>query len=229
MTILIQGAMDSEIDVLLSFFKIEKVKTVAEYVFHIAHYKKNKIVISKTGVGLINASVATTVAVNEFHPTLVINQGCAGGHLPNVNVGDVIIGEKSVYINNFATDAKGLGEGSDSLCWRPTKRSYSVPSTEKYLRIADNMSFDGRKTVGILGAGDMFSKEVDRIRYLHSLFGQLCEDMESVAALKVCEMFNIDRIAFRIISNNELTNETPNWAVCKKLQELVISFVDKIV
>ena len=228
MTIIIQGALDVELDVLLGHFKPHTVKRIAEYDFHIASYRGNDVVISQTGVGLINATVATTVGINEFRPDLVINQGCAGGHTEDTHYGDLIIGEKTVYINNFYTNAKKKGEGSDSLDWYPCKRSYVVPSTPKYISAAKSIPFDGTKKVGILGSGDIFSKEVDRINYMHGLFGELCEDMESVASLKVCEMFNVDRLALRVISNNELTLEDFSYEPCKPLQAFVISLIDKI-
>lgn len=229
MTIIIQGAMDCELDVLTEYFTPEKTKTVAGYKFFISSYKGNDIILSKTEVGLINASVATTVGINEFNPALVINQGCAGGHVPDITNGELVIGEKSVYINNFYTHPKGAGEGSNSLDWYPCKRSYVVPSTTEYVKIADRIGFDGKKRIGILGSGDLFSQEVDRINYMHSLFGELCEDMESVAALKVCEAFGVDRLALRIISNNEITLEEFDYGVCKTLQKFVIRLVDKII
>lgn len=229
MTIIIQGAMDKEIDVLSEHFKPSATKTIATYDFHISSYMGNDIILSKTGVGLINASVATTVGINEFKPTLVINQGCAGGHTPDIKNGDLIIVEKTVYINNFYTNPKRLGEGSSSLEWYPCKRSYVVPSTPKYVDLADGVEFDGKKRVGILGSGDIFSKEVDRINFLHELFGELSEDMESVAALKACELFNVDRLALRIISNNEITGEAFDYEVCKTMQRFVITLIDKIV
>lgn len=230
MTILIQGAMDSELGVLTEYFAPEKTKTIAGYDFFISSYKGTDIVISKTEVGLINASAATVIGINEFNPTLVINQGCAGGHIPDIKNGELVIGEKSVYINNFYTHAKGRGEGSNSLDWYPsTHRSYAVPSTPKYVQLADSVPFDGKKRIGILGSGDMFSQEIDRINYMHELFGELCEDMESVAVLKVCESFNVDRLALRIISNNEITREEFDYEVCKDLQKFVIALVDKII
>lgn len=229
MTIIIQGAMDIEIDVLLDYFKPQVVKTIAEYVYYIADYKDNTIIISKTKEGLINASVATTIGINEFNPTLIINQGCAGGHLPEIKIGDLVIGEKSIYINNFYTNPKKLGEGSNSLEWFPLKeRSYLVESTQRYVKIAESIEFDGKKVTGILGSGDLWSREADRINYLHGLFNELSEDMESVAALRVSKLFDIDRIAFRIISNNELTDEKVNWEVCEKLQHFVIAFIEKL-
>ena len=229
MTIIIQGAIDCELDVLTEYFAPLKTKTVAGYNFFISSYKGNDIILSKTEVGLINASAATVIGINEFNPALVINQGCAGGHIPEIKNGELVIGEKSVYINNFYTHPKGVGEGSDSLDWYPSKRSYAVPSTPEYVKLADSVEFDGKKRVGTLGSGDMFSQEVDRINYLHGLFGELCEDMESVAALKVCEAFGVDRLALRIISNNEITLQAFDYGVCKTLQKFVIALVDKII
>lgn len=230
MTIIVQGAMDKEIDLLNEYYKPAAEKTVAGYNYYISAYRGSDIIISKTGVGLINASAATTIGISEFKPTLVINQGCAGGHTADMKNGDLIIGEKCVYINNFYTHAKKKGEGSNSLEWYPCKkRSYAVPSTPKYVKAADSIAYDGKKLIGILGAGDIFSQEVDRINYLHSLFGELCEDMESVAALKVCEQFGVDRLALRIISNNEITLEPIDYGVCKALQKFVISLIDKII
>lgn len=229
MTIVIQGAMDCELDELIEYFKPNAVKTVAGYNFYSSSYNGNEIILSKTGVGMINASVATTICINEFKPSLVINQGCAGGHTPEMKNGDLIIGEKSVYINNFYTNPKKVGEGSDSLDWYPCKRSYVVECTPKYVDLAKGIAFVDKKYIGILGSGDIFSKEIDRINFLHGLFGELSEDMESVAALKVCELFNVDRLALRIISNNEITHEAFDYGVCKILQKFVIMFIDKII
>ena len=229
MTIVIQGALNQELDILQEYFKPDKVKTIAGFDFCIASYKGSDIVLSKTGVGLINACVSTAAAIDEFKPTLVINQGCAGGHTAEMQQGDLIIGEKTVYINNFYTNAKGRGEGSSSLDWYPCKRSYAVDSTPKYVQAAEGVSYGGKKIVGILGSGDIFSKEVDRINYLHSLFGELSEDMESVAALKTCELYGVDRLALRVISNNELISSDFTYDVCKPLQSFVISLIDGII
>lgn len=229
MVILIQGAMDVEIDKLIEYYKPREFTTVTEFDFHIAEYRGHKIVISKTKVGLINASVATTIAIESFKPDLVINQGCAGAHVPDIRIGDIVVGDRCVYINNFYTNPKAKGEGSNSLDWYPCKRSYEIFSTPEYVKLADEMEWDGKKRVGILGSGDIFSKEHDRIEYIHSLFGELCEDMESIAAFKVCELFGIDRLAVRIISNNELIDGSFEYGVCGEMQRFVIDFVERMI
>ena len=82
--------------------------------------------------------------------------------------------------------------------------------------------------VGTLGSADIFSKEYDRIVFLNKIFGEDCEDMESIAAFKVCEIFNVDRVAFRIISNNELTGEELDKSTCQEMQHFVKKFIDKL-
>ena len=172
MNILLQGAMNDEIDVFFEYFKPLKEKNLKGFLFYISEFNGHKIIISKTEKGIINATTATTLALMEFDIDLVINQGCAGAHKETLNVGDIIIGEKAVYINDFKSQPKTLGEGSNSLDWLPnTKRCYEIFSTEKYLNIAKQIKSDRNVLVGTLGSGDMHSREVDRIYYLNSFFG----------------------------------------------------------
>lgn len=229
MVIVLQGAMDEEINIFLEYFKPQEKILIGGFDFHIANYFDNKIIISKTEIGLINASMATTIAILNFKPDLVINQGCAGSHTVDLKIGDLIIAEKSVYINNFNTIPRRKNEGSDSLSWLPsTKRSYIIDSTSKYVEIANNINCWYNKYVGTIGSGDMFSREFDRINYLHKLFGEHSEDMESVAVFKVCEKFGVNRIGFRIISNNELLGEEFERSTCQTVQRFSIDFVEKI-
>ena len=229
MVILIQGAMDEEVDYLTNTFISSKHEILHGYHFYISQYKNHKIVISLTGRGLINACISTQLAIEKFKPDLVINQGCAGAHKKDLSTSDIIIGEKSVYINNFKTPIKKQNEGSNSLEWIPHKtRSYSVDSTLKYIEIAKQIECKNKVKVGTLGSADIFSKEYDRIVFLNKIFGEDCEDMESIAAFKVCEIFNVDRVAFRIISNNELTEEELDKSTCQEMQHFVKKFIDKL-
>lgn len=230
MMILLQGAMDEEVDVFLDYFNIDEKKSIGGFDFYFSSYKGHKIIISKTQKGIINATMSTTIGVKEFAPDLVINQGCAGGHTEKAKKGCIIIGEKAVYINDFKSEQRAKGEGSNSLDWKPNpKRSYVVETTKSLLEIAKGIDKSKNVFVGTLGSGDLHSKEYDRIVYLNSLFGEDCEDMESVASLKVCKNFNVDRIALRVISNNDILLQDWDKSVCKKMQLFTIKLVDRII
>ena len=230
MNILLQGAMNEEIDFFLEYYKPYEERIFQGFCFYIADFKGNKVIISKTEKGIINATMATTIALMEFSIDLVINQGCAGAHTEHLKIGDIILGEKAVYINDFKAMQKSIGEGSNSLDWIPNKkRCYETYSTKSYLEIAKNVKFDSNVKVGIIGSGDMHSREYDRIMYLNKLFGEDCEDMESAAALRVCEIFGVDKLALRVISNNDLLLTEFNKTTCKALQKFVIDLINDII
>ena len=76
---------------------------------------------------------------------------------------------------------------------------------------------------GRLGAGDVFNREHDRILWLRARAGQDCEDMESLAAYRVCRRFDAPCLGLRVISNNELTGEPYRREVGEGLQDFILS------
>ncbi len=230
MKILIQGATSDEIDVLTEYYKPSVKNEIAGYEFFESDFAGHKIIISLTQKGIINATTSTTIALLKFAPDIVINQGCAGAHIESLKVGDIVIGEQAKYINDFKMPVKPAGSGSNSLEWTPhTSRSYATKSTEELVSIAKQVKTTSKVVVGALGSGDIFSREVDRIHFLHNAFNNLSEDMESASVLKVCEQFNSKRIAFRIISNNELTNLAFDASTRATMQKFVMDFVSILI
>lgn len=204
-TIVVQGAMRSEVEILISRFPGGKFADVRGYSFYEAALDGCTVVISRTEMGTINATVATMLAIEKYKPDVIINQGTAGAHLRELCVGDIIIGREAVYINNIRTPARGAGEGSNALDWVPGRDSFLTAADAKLVDKALAIPYNGGKLLcGRLGTGDVFSKEVDRIDLLHSQLGHMCEDMESVAVYRACEIMGVPVIGIRVISNNEL-------------------------
>lgn len=229
MKILIQGATPDEIDIFLDYYKPKTKQVIETYEFYTTTHGEHEIIISETQKGIINATTATTIALLIFKPDILINQGCAGAHVHHLKVGDIVIGEKANYINDFKTPPKPAGAGSSSLEWTPHKsRSYSTQSTPELVEKAKQVKFDAKIVVGALGSADTFSREIDRINFLHQKFGHLCEDMESAATMRVCDVFNTKHIAFRVISNNELTLLPFDELTRKPMQQFVIEFVNSL-
>lgn len=230
MNILLQGAMDEEINVFCEYYKPQETKVIKGYEFFIAKNNDNNIIISKTQKGIINATISTILALTTFDIDIVINQGCAGSHREDFVVGDIVIGKSAVYINDFKSATKKKGEGSNSLDWSPNKkRSYEIPSTKELVELAKKVEYKGNVFLGKLGSGDLHSKEYDRIKYLRSLFGEDCEDMETIASLKVCESFDKQRLSIRVISNNDLISQEFDKSQCVKSQKFVIEIVDSLI
>lgn len=223
--ILIQGAMDIETDYL-----IEQVKNLPEYEtyeengleFHMAEAGSKKLIVSTTGMGTVKAAMATTYALEKFHPTLVINQGTAGAQTKELSVGDVILVESAVNINQMLMPKKGLGEGSDPFLWEKGSQTVYYEADKVLMELCSQMEYkSGRMRRGRIATGDIFSRETDRIIWLEENYGTCAEDMETAAVFEVCDAFATPCMALRVISNNELKGAEFNGETAKLLQEYV--------
>lgn len=233
-TIIIQGAILEEIDPFLKHYNITKTENIHGFDFHIAEHNDKRIIISLTNVGITNATESTVVAIYTYNPDVIINQGTAGGHLRSMKIGDIVIGEKATYMNKFKTPAKKEGEGSNPLEWSlPSKGCYSVEGTPRIVELLRKKLTSPEFHFGVLGSGDMFSREMDRINYLRSIFSELSEDMETAATYKVCHDFEVEHIGIRVISNNELCEGLGTMRenlpfIQPKLIKTVIDLVDEL-
>lgn len=229
--ILIQGAIEEELEYFLSILKEKEKKVIAGYEFYEGLLNTRKVVLSKTLVGTIHATTATTIGILNFHPNIVINQGIAGAHSENLHIGDIVIGERCANINAYKMPLKGKKEGSNPFEWKPNKRAKDIKIADsnlvsifkKELSIGDNKVYKG-----ILGSGDVFNREYDRICWIENTFHNLCEDMESIGVYSVCNEFEIPCIGIRIISNNELLQEEINKSVAIDLQRKLVSIIGKL-
>lgn len=227
--ILIQGAMDIEVQYLISKLENIEKSIISGYEFYIGYINGLKLIISKTLIGVINSTIATTIGILNFNPDIIINQGIAGSYNENIHLGDIVIGEKCCNINAFSMPSKAVGEGSNPFEWELNKRAKeflfgNVPFINDFKHFL-NSNYEKNVFVGTLGSGDVFNREVDRINWLSNIFGNLSEDMESIGTYLVCNKFNVPCVGIRIISNNELTYEKLDKNQAIMLQKLLISFL----
>lgn len=230
--VLIQGAMDIEIEYLKSKLQNLKKKNISMYEFYEGNINNTNIVISKTLIGTINATIATMIGIQEFNPDLIINQGIAGSHRRNIHIGDIVVGKNCYNINAYSMPAKKEKEGSNPFEWEINKRAKEIKYADEKIveEISEFLKNNSSSNiyVGTLGSGDVFNREIDRIDWITRIFENLCEDMESIGMYSVCEKFDIPCIGIRIISNNEITGEKLDEQQVIKLQQLLIEFIRKL-
>lgn len=230
--ILIQGAMDIEIEYLISQLENVEEQDISGYPFYIGILNNVKIVVSKTLIGTINSTIATTIGIINYQPDFVINQGIAGAHSVDIHTGDIIIGEKCCNINSYSMPAISEGNGSSVFEWEPDKRAKKAKCTNAELLniLQNNIIANTSKHVytGVLGSGDAFNREVDRIKWINQLFNTSCEDMESIGTYSVCDKFNVPCVGIRIISNNEILLEELDESQAIELQRILINTLKNI-
>lgn len=182
------------------------------------------VIVSETLKGMSNSSAATAIAATQFHPVAIINQGTAGGHDPALKVYDIVLGKYSVNLGAFKSPKKAVGEGSDSLQWKPMdllaskgsagedKTPHTIrkfPADAQLLAVAESVKAGYKKgsvVEGVIGSADMWNSELDRISHFHNSYQTSVEEMETASAAQIAAAFDIPFIGIRILSNN-ITNQ----------------------
>ncbi len=230
--ILIQGAMDVETDRTAGRLEGRTEEAMAGFRFWRGRYRGLELVVSRTEVGTISAAAATALGIQRFSPILVLNQGTAGAHRSDLHVGDVVVGRTCVDIHGALMPPRGAGEGTDPTAWRlwDFGADTSPVILEGDFHWADRFESApyarGRVIPGRLGTGDVFNREYDRISWLREQAGEDCEDMESLAAYRICQRFGVPCLGLRVISNNELTGEVYRRTVGEDLQDFILAVLD---
>lgn len=235
--ILIQGAMEDEIAVIKEKInEIEKI-TLNGFVFYKGKIDEYPVILSKTQVGIINATAATIIGIINFSPCLIINQGVAGGITKNIHKGDLVIGQSCININSFQTPYKEEGKGSNSLEWKLKTFKEGIDelvvlkANAELVKLAEE---EAKKqalsyVVGTMGSGDVWNNEKDRLLWLSEKYDIICEDMETISTYQIGLKFNIPTIGIRILSNNLLLGEEYDKSVGKIGQEYIYNLVKRTI
>lgn len=218
--IVVQGAMSSEIDTLIKQLKDAKPVTIGKWQFWKGQLDGYPVIVSKTDIGMENASAATALAAATFHPVAIINQGTAGGHDPELHNYDIVIGKDSINIGSFKTPFKARGEGTHAETWAPMdllteeedtsdkivdKPMRTFPADVELLKAAHSVASGytrGKVVDGVIASADVWNNELDRIALFHEQYGSSMEEMETAAAAQIAKGFNIPFMGVRVITNN---------------------------
>jgi adenosylhomocysteine nucleosidase len=241
--IVVQGAMQIEVEKLVSRLDEAKLEQIGGWNFWRGTVNGYPVIVSKTLKGIANAAAATVLAVERFKPLAIFNQGTAGGLDPKINVYDIVIGTSSVSLGAFKTPYRAKGAGSQPLDWFPlnlTAADGSAANDPKARNVArfaaDEALIEAARRVkphytrgkiveGAIGSSDMWNDEVDRVTRFRTEYGTIVEEMETAAAAQVAGLLATPFLGIRVVSDN-ITN---GGAYNPKTSEACEDFVFEVI
>ena len=221
--IVVQGAMDVEITRLAGAIENAREEKVQGWTFWRGTVDGYPVVVSKTLKGMANAAAATALAAQLYHPAAIINQGTSGGHQPDLEVYDIVLGAESVNLGSFKTGYRPRGRGSELAEWVPLDLNRTEgsagenPDAHRMRRFrGDEQLLSAAKSVrdryqkgkiveGVIGSADVWNSEIDRIDRFHREYGTTVEEMETASAAQIAGLFGVPFLGIRVLSNN-ITN-----------------------
>lgn len=231
--LLLQGAMDIEMQDMAKALTDAKEYTIGQWHFVAGMLEGYPVVVSRTEQGIANAGVATVLAVKYFNPIAIINQGTSGGHDPELHTSDIVLGEYTIPSSAWRTVASAKGAGVDYKAFemigvaaydkeqKTFVKSVKYPGDEALLAAAEAVADtyqDGKIIKGTISSSDEWNNQVDRMLYLHEVNGSSCEEMESNAVAQICKTYEIPYLGIRILSNTGIHGEDFNPATGAQCQ-----------
>lgn len=169
--------------------------------FFSGKYGNHECFIGLAGVGLVNASIAATIAAQQIQPDLMIFCGVAGGVRPDIVKGDVVIASEVAQVEFLTLAQQLVGTPFEDVLYSSYKNCKLLdwyPSAKVNLSEikAENFSiYQGR-----IGSTDTFPAP-EKYYPLLLKSNVLALDMESAAIFQVGWLANIPTLAVRGISN----------------------------
>ncbi len=198
-------ALDQEQAAVLTKLNQVTTKKLQQLTFYQGYLAQIPVVLVKSGVGKVLASIVTTIMLENFPIKLLVNLGVAGGLTANLNIGDIIIGER-VAQADFDLRVFGYPQS-----FNEPRLSYQLEPT---ITAGLKASFATNKQVifGDLVSSDQFISRKDQVIQLKKNFpSALAADMEAAAIAMAAKFYQLDCLIIRSISDlagspqNEIT------------------------
>lgn len=100
--ILIISAMEEiELNYLKTKLKNAKREIYGGIIFYKGTILEKEVILCASGIGLIKGAMALTIAIEIYNPTIIINEGLAGGYTEETKTGKIVIGEEAINITSL--------------------------------------------------------------------------------------------------------------------------------
>lgn len=221
-------AMSEEFDVIYELMKEVIIEEKSNLKLYTGMINDKGVVLVECGVGKVNAARTTQILIDNYDIEYVINVGVAGSLNDDLEIGDIVIGEKLVQ-HDFDITAGGHPKGYIN---KELGREFISDNKliEKCKSIIENDLKDINTKIGIIATGDIFCQEISLKDEIIKEFGADGVEMEGAAIAQVCTLCNIPFIVIRSISdkangNNNIDFEKYVISSSKRYQKLIQALI----
>jgi adenosylhomocysteine nucleosidase len=205
MKIGIIGAMEPEVVHLIHSITAPVHSVIAGIEFISGQIAGKDVVVTRSGIGKVAASIATTLLIERFSVTQVINTGSAGGFVDSLKIGDIVISSEVRYHD---VDVTAFGYEIGQMAQQPaafTPDPVLVTAAKKVVSALGEV----QAIEGLICTGDSFICDPERTKVMRVNFPTMaaCE-MEGAAIAQVCHQFKVPFVVIRSLSDNA-NNDSP--------------------
>ena len=193
------GAMELEVEELKSHMTDRKVTSRAGMDFCQGTLNGAQVVIVRSGVGKVNASICVQILADLFQVTHIINTGVAGSLNSKLEIGDIVISKDAVHHD---MDVTPLGYEPGIV---PQMAESYFKADEQMMALAQSscqkVNPDIHVLIGRVASGDQFITNKEVKKHLITTFHADCVEMEGASIAHGCYLNQIPFVILRAISD----------------------------
>ena len=211
----IMGAMPEEMDKIIAAISNKEIVERGSRLYYRGVLYGQEVVAVFSRWGKVAAATTATHLILEFNVDRIIFTGVAGAISPELNVGDVVIGQR---LFQHDMDARPLMRRFEIPL--TGKTSYETPQqnvdtmahavhfflkNDKEFRkiLSEQQITNPKMLIGDIASGDLFisSKEMKHA-LIKNLPSVVCAEMEGAAVAQVCDDYEVPLVVVRVISDS---------------------------
>ncbi len=196
------GAMNTEVETLISSLTDRQETTVAGSRFYSGKLGSTDAVVVMCGIGKVAAAICAQALIDTFHPDVLINTGVAGGVAEGLAQGDLVIALDAVQ-HDFDLSLFGYAKGYMPVWGKDKDRPSPFPAdealAEKLIAVANELGYHAIR--GRVASGDIFVADANLKHTLATDFGAAVAEMEGAAIAQTAWQNSVPCAIVRAISD----------------------------
>lgn len=223
------GAMEEETRILLQSLEQSETKEIAGSTYLSGVIDDVPVTLVQSGIGKVNAAVATTILLHEFKTDVVINTGSAGAIATGLKIGDVVLSNRLAYHD---ADARVFGYDMGQIPQMPPAYEADAELVRVMNQAAEQAGL--QTLTGEIVTGDSFVSARESLQTIKEHFPDaLVTEMEGAAIAQVCWRFNVPFVVVRAVSDSADEEASVNFdefivEAGRKSAQMVLNFIGAI-
>ncbi len=214
-TTAIIGAVDKEVVLLEKHLTEKSIHKIQGLTFVLGKLRGRNVVLSKTGVGKVNAAMTVTLLIAYFKPEEVVFTGIAGAINPKLKLGDIVIANQTAQYDFGTLLPTGIQNWgmNNPINDKPNPVFYKADSV---LLLSADVAIAQIKLTkikvgkvlklptiihGTVVTGDMFIASSAKNKELREKYKADAVEMEGGAVAQVCWQNNVPCLIIRSLSD----------------------------
>jgi adenosylhomocysteine nucleosidase len=213
MTVVVMSALRSEIDVLVGSLGDPRPADIAGWPVWTGDIGATSVVLAQAGLGKVNTGALAALLWQTHTPHMFVFTGVAGGLDPRLQIGDVVIAERTIQHDAGVVVPPGTLERyqpghipflnpTEEHGYSPTKTTLArLHSIAGEVTLTEVLGRHPNVVFGTILTGDQFVQDPGTRDRLFTEFGAQAIEMEGAALGQVASRLGVDHVVIRSLSD----------------------------